>query len=406
MIDLQNIKKTHPQVLASILSQDDLMTDFLTKIKASNQGFWTAEVLSDSHENIKDFYKTNKDKFEQVVVLGVGGSALGAKVLLSLAKNKKLRILDNIDPDFVYEQSKDLDLKKTLFLVISKSGGTIETIAHYLYFAEQIKRLGRKMADHFVFIGDDNLAGFLQLECQRHNCQFFPMPKNVGGRFSVLTVVGLLPALFMEIDINELLLGARERQAEFLSAKASENSAFILASLQYQFYQQGKNENVFYAYANALQGFLDWQKQLLAESIGKNGQGITPLTAIGTSDQHSQNQLYFDGPANKFFIFLEITKKNHDLTLAKNDLVGSSMAELVRLSKKGSEGALTQKGLPNITISLPQLDAKNLGKLFFLFEAATAFLGEHFGIDAFDQPAVELSKKITKELLSKDFACE
>lgn len=398
--------------------------ELLKKIEERNQGFWSDTVLKNNHEEIKTFYTENREKYDHVVILGIGGSGLGAKALKEsigyppnppckggkkeenppsplFQRGKKVVILDNIDPDSIVKKTGKLDLERTLFLIISKSGNTPETIAQYLYFQEQLQEKALDLNEHMVFIGGKAGTGFLQQEARKHALLIFDLPENVGGRFSVLTNVGLLPALFMGIDTDELLGGAREMRELFLSEDTERNFPFQLALWQYELWKQGYEQNVFYAYSSALYGLLLWERQLLAESMGKEGKGMTPIASLGASDQHSQNQLYFDGPQNKFFVFLEVLKQNYELKLPNNDLVGDSMNKLFMLEKKGTELALQDEGCPQMTIQIPEKSARSLGQLFLLFQASTAFLGELFEINAFDQPAVERSKNITRDLLRK-----
>jgi len=217
----------------------------------------------------------------------------------------------------------------------------------------------------------------------------------------------------MGINIRGLLRGAREMRELFLSENAEKNMPFELATIQYLLLQKGKNMNVMYSYSHKLFRMADWFRQLLAESTGKRynekGEeifaGITPIASLGATDQHSQNQLYFEGPNDKLFLFLETESFNHTIPIPAPDtedfsyLQETDFGALLRLEKQGTEGALTKVNRPHLTIKMDKISEENIGAFFLLLEGATAFLGEFLEIDAFDQPGVELSKDITKELL-------
>lgn len=421
---LEQIDNKHGLSKAEQESQSGKISSFLGKIKVRNQGFFSDEILKDA-DLVKDILKYTaavKGKYEYLVLLGIGGSALGPIALqtafgkLYAKSTPELIVLDNIDPDMIAEAESHIDLKKTLFLVISKSGGTPETISQYFYFLRQITAAGLDKKEHFVFITDPTKS-FLLDESNKHEVRMFPLPSNVGGRFSVLTAVGLLPAALLGIDIRKLLAGAIEMRERFLSEEYAENLPFRLASIQYLLLQKGKSQHVLYPYSQKLFRIGDWCRQLIAESTGKRfaedgkeiNAGITPIASLGATDQHSQNQLYFEGPNDKFFIFFEVSSFRDTIKIPLPDtndphydyLKNADFGKLLSLEKAGTAGALSQVDRPHITIKLPQIDEANIGEIFMLFEGATAFLGEFLGINTFDQPGVELSKNITKELLLK-----
>jgi len=406
-IDLTNITRIDP---AHGLSMEDLkansglIEDFLEAIENRNQGFY--KVIDEDPKEIKNFAKSTKGKFENIVILGIGGSALGAtclqKALTHWFKKPKLYVLDNIDPDFIAELEDVIDLSKTLFITISKSGGTAETLSEYFHFRKKIEDEGLEAKEHFVFTtGKD---GLLRETADKEGITTFDIPENVGGRFSVLTPVGLLPAALIGIDIDALLKGAREMRDKFLSKDAGENLPFKLATIQYLLDQKGKNINVMMPYSQKLYYLADWYRQLLAESIGKTPEvGLTPLKALGVTDQHSQSQLYMEGPNDKLIMFIEVKNFENELEIPNPEnidyLENKTFTELINTEKRGTADALTQNNKPNLTIHIDEVNERNLGKLFLFFEGATAFLGEYYGIDAFNQPGVELSKKLTKEYL-------
>ncbi len=416
--DLRNIQKessTQPKTIA----------DVLQKIEKHNQGFYKIIDDKKTFTEIKNFAKKIHGKHKDIVVLGIGGSALGTICLQQslkhlfeneLKKNgkssnwPKLHVLDNIDPSLITELEDIIDYKKTLFIVISKSGCTPETVAQYFYFRHATESHKLDSKKHFVFI-TDHKNGFLRKTADEEKIPSFAIPENVGGRFSVLTSVGLLPAALIGINIDKMLAGARVARDKFLSTNPKENLSFQLAEIQYALAKKGKTINVLIPYAQKLSRLADWYRQLLAESIGKKlnnkgkivNVGITPINALGVTDQHSQLQLYNEGPNDKFFIFLEVEKLAPELAIPHSEKNAPKMSfnKLLKIELDATIASLTQNNRPNITIKIDEINAENLGALFMLFEGATAFLGEMFDINAFDQPGVELSKELTKKAIAK-----
>ncbi len=421
---LAAIDARHGLSAAEMQSTNMRLPSFLEKIKSRNQGFFYKEILDDSAlvQEILEYAAAVKGKYDSIVILGIGGSALGPIALREAFGNPyvkaspELIVLDNIDPDMIAEATAALDLQKSLFLVVSKSGGTPETVSQYFYFANELQKAGLSIAEHMVFVTDP-VKSFLLEEAQKYDVTTFPIPSNVGGRFSVLTAVGLLPAALIGIDIQKMLAGAQAMRDRFVDPHAENNPAFLLATIQYLLLQKGKSQNVIYPYSQKLFRIGDWCRQLIAESTGKRYAedgteifaGITPIASLGATDQHSQNQLYFEGPNDKLFLFFEIAQFANTVAIplptelqAKMEyLKDTDFATLLNLEKAGTAGALTKVDRPHLTIKVPQIDEYAIGEIFLLFEGATAFLGEFLGINAFDQPGVELSKNITKELLLK-----
>lgn len=382
-------------------SRADKIPAYLQQIHARKQGFY--EVIDDQNliDEVHDFAK--QSNYSHIVVLGIGGSALGTiciqNALGHLYKQSEpsLHVLDNVDPEFIAELEDVIDLSKTLFIVISKSGGTVETLSQYYYFNQKIQDAGLNHNHHFVFITDPTQGTLGDIAREQGN-KLFHLPQNVGGRFSVLTAVGLLPAALIGIDIQKLIQGARDMRDLFLSEDFATNLPFQIATIQYM---ADKNINVVMPYVQKLNYFADWYKQLLAESIGKTDMvGITPTKALGATDQHSQLQLYSEGPNDKLIIFIETQKFQVDLPIPNPELNGVTFNQLINTEKKATADALTENGRPNFTVLLDELNEYTLGQLFMLFQGATAFLGEYYGIDAFNQPGVELSKKLTKQYLN------
>lgn len=376
-----------------LVSEGEKIDAFLEEFETRGQGFvglprMKAMLLSVKHLADKMRGRINSGELQDVVVLGIGGSALGITCLRDALKGvtwnlhgePRVFVLDNLD--LIDEVEPLIDVKKTLFVVISKSGGTLETMEQYEYFSRKAP------AENFVFITDP-AKGRLREIGKENGIAMLEVPENVGGRFSVLSPVGLFPAALMGIDIDELLEGAEEMVKSFHSRDFHMNLPFQFAAVQYLLeWQHGVHMTVMMPYASRLLSFADWYRQLLAESIGKDGKGLTPVRALGVTDQHSQLQLYNEGPNDKLITFLEVEE------------LGAKFSHLISVEKQATEKALTQYKKPNVTLKIPKIDGRNLGKLFMLFEGSIAFLGEYYRINAFDQPGVELGKKLTNELLN------
>ncbi len=356
----------------------------LKKIHSRKQGFYT---FTDEKFTIP--------KYKDVVVLGIGGSALGITCLMQSLKPfcENLHVLDNIDPILIKKLEKKITYSKTLFIVISKSGTTLETMAHYFYF--------KKKAKHFVFITDPE-EGHLREIAKKEKIPTFDIPKNLSGRFSVLSPVGLLPAQLIGINTKKLLHGAETMREKFLSENLKENLCYQFAKTQYQLYKKGKNINVIMPYADQLKGLADWYRQLLAESIGKTQQvGITPVNALGVTDQHSQLQLYLDGPKDKLVIFMDVKNRSTDFPLPNPIHKDITFGKLLQIEKDATAKILTKKHRPNLTIALDSISEESIGQILMFFMGSVAFLGELFRINAYNQPAVDLPKRLAKETILK-----
>lgn len=334
--------------------------------------------------NLKPFLNLKKNAFKTFLIVGIGGSSLGLKALVEgLSTKKSVIFLDNTDPVFVNDQLKKITPKKTLFILISKSGETIEVLT-------LSKILLKFKAQHNFLVITDNKESSLGKLAKRNKIQIFTSPKNVPGRFSILSVVGMLPAILMGIEAEKTLKGAQ---------KTGWTSAYTLACYQYLHYLHNKNITVIFPYCERLSTFGDWFVQLLSESIGKAKKiGITPIKAIGVRDQHSILQLFLDGPTDKFFIFIKPTS-----SLKGTKVPGEpyTFENLFDCEYEGVKQAFVKKNLPFAEIIIDELTPQTLGELFFFFELEIAFLGNLFKINIENQPAVELSKHITKQLLKQ-----
>lgn len=382
-------------------------------------------------QEILEYVKEQKGKFENVVVLGIGGSALGIIALQRALnpfyynENAKLRgghpklyVLDNVDPEWFGEFLDHIDLKKTLFNVISKSGGTAETMTQFMIIQKLLKdELGEKATEHIVFTTSKERGNLIKI-AKNDDIKTFFIPENVGGRFSVLSPVGLLPAGLVGIDILELLAGAEYMDEICQTEDVWKNPAYLNATLQYLSYEDGKPISVMLPYSSALKDMADWYAQLWAESLGKrknrNEQvvyvGSTPIKAVGATDQHSQIQLYMEGPNDKVITFMEVQNFRKQIVIPHgyesikglSYLGGHTMNGLITVEKQATELALTKNHRLNCTILIPEINPFTMGQLIQLLEIQTAFAGELFNVDAFNQPGVELGKDYTYGILGRE----
>lgn len=383
--------------------------------------------------DILAYAKQARQQFDTLVVLGIGGSALGTTALttallhpfhnlLPSVERKgvpRVFVVDNVDPDQIAGLYEHLDLRTTLFNVASKSGSTAETMAAYLVARKLLEQsVGRiRLSEHFVFTTDP-FSGVLRELAHSEGIRAFGIPTGVGGRFSVLSAVGLLPAAIAGIDVLGLLEGARVMQAWIDEADVISNPAYLYALML--FIQQTRYQrsiDVMMPYAAALRDVADWYRQLWAESLGKaytrHGAtihaGLTPVKALGATDQHSQIQLYTEGPDDKVVTFLRVEEFRHEVPVPAPPaggeelayLSGHTMAEILNAEQEATAWALARHGRPSMTITLPRIDAGAVGQLLYLLQMATAVAGELYEVDAYDQPGVELGKEATYALMGR-----
>lgn len=362
-----------------------------------------------------------RDEFEAFVVLGIGGSALGPaavqQALNHLHYNElpaekrggpRLYIEDNVDPERMAALLDVIDLKKTCFNVITKSGGTAETMSQYLIITEQLKKVVGEDYKRHIIVTTSETKGFLIKIAQREGYETFYIPDGVGGRFSELCPVGLLAAAVTGIDIRGLIAGARDMDKRCASDDAYANPALMDAGLMVLAMERGVNMSVMMPYADSLKLMADWYAQLWAESLGKNetldgkpcNVGQTPIKTLGVTDQHSQLQLYTEGPYDKALTFLKVDAFRAETPIPHGCddiptiafLGGKSHNQLIEAERKGTEYALYKSGRMSQTITLPEVNANTVGQLIYFFELVTAYAGALMNINTFNQPGVEESK--------------
>ena len=351
--------------------------------------------------------------FATVAVLGIGGSSLGGQALTALRKSSKpfVEFHDNPDPFSWAKALKRFDLKKTHFIAISKSGGTAETLMQVLTAADALEKAGVKsLKKHFTIITephDSALAGF----ADSIGAAKLDHPLGVGGRYSVLTMVGLLPALLMGLDVKKLRAGAQAVLDEVLGAKSPDAAPAALgAALHQALSEEGKlATTVLWPYVDDLSVFGGWWRQLWAESLGKDGKGSTPVSVLGPVDQHSQLQMFRDGPATALFTLVTVDTKNKGPVapraranaLGLKYLAGKKLGDLVDAEARATAQTLFKNGRPVRQIHLAKVDEFSVGALMMHFMLETIIMGRLMGVDPFDQPGVEEGKVLAREYLAK-----
>ncbi len=381
---------------------------------------------------VREIARQVVNECENFVVLGIGGSALGNIALQTALnpycynldpaqrKGPRLFVFDNVDPmqlsSFLDWVSDKLD--KTIFNVVSKSGRTAETAAQFSIIRELLlKKLGPEGCKKRIIATTDTKEGTLRKIADAAGFRTLEVPDGVGGRFSVLSPVGLLSAAVCGIDIESLLAGAREMDSRVSRTDFFANPAALNAAINWHYYNRGKPISVMFPYTWRLKDLSDWYRQLWAESLGKTknlkGQdvfvGPTPVNALGTTDQHSQVQLYREGPNDKLFTFLQVKQFDRDLMMGAapqeapelNYLAGKEMSRLLNSEKLATEYALLVDKRPCLTVLFDKVDAFAIGQFIYLYETTTSLAGLLFDINAYDQPAVELGKEATFALMDQ-----
>ncbi|MBP5662529.1 MAG: glucose-6-phosphate isomerase [Clostridia bacterium] len=393
---------------------------------------WT-ELPYNQNEVVESILQTAqavRERFDTFVVLGIGGSALGPIAVQQalnhlhyneLPKEKrrapKLYVEDNIDPERMAALLDVIDLKTTCFNVISKSGSTSETMSQFLILWDRLKReMGDKAKDHIIATTDAAKGNLIKI-AQQEGFTRFVIPDGVGGRFSELCPVGLLAAAVCNVDIRALLAGAAYADELASTDDIYQNAPLMAALMQYLAMQKGYNISVMMPYADSLKFIADWYCQLWAESLGKrydlNGRevftGQTPVKALGVTDQHSQVQLYTEGPFDKVITVLGVEKFHAEIGIpegcadipAVHFLCGHTLNELINAERMATEYALLKSGHLNQTILLPEVNAFTVGQLMYFYELETAYCGAMLGIHTFDQPGVEEGKNAAYALLGR-----
>jgi glucose-6-phosphate isomerase len=401
-------------------SSKHIIDDVQSAHASGKLGFGDVPFDDASLRAVTDFATSHP--YSNILLLGIGGSALGPATLEAALGNpqsgKRLVVLDNIDPDFIRASLDSLSPQDTLVNVIAKSGATAETMATFAVVRQwMMDAIGEnKSREQFVVTTDPVKGDLLAIAQQQHYASFV-IPPNVGGRFSVLTPVGTLPAALLGLDVEALMKGARGAAVQ-ARKPFFENPALVAAFIQFVLERErGKRLLVLFPYSQALWRFAFWFKQLWAESLGKKMNrrgrevyyGQTPTAALGVTDQHSQLQLFVEGPNDKSFLFWDVKEYRNALPIehpfsgfdSMGYLEHKSIADLFRAEKLATEIALTEAGRPNATVVADRIDAETMGELMMFSQYLTAYAGELYDVDAFDQPGVEYGKKLTFAMMGR-----
>lgn len=381
---------------------------------------------------VKEYASMVRGRFDNILVLGIGGSALGGiavteallkpywNLLTPEQRNNYPRIffLDNIDPDSMNGLLDILDLRKTLVNVITKSGSTAETMSQFMIIKDRLEKvLGEDEYRKNVVATTDKQTGVLRQIAEQEGYKTFVVPDDVGGRFSVFSAVGLLPFALVGIDIDEMVNGIKDMDLALKNTDIHENIAAQNALIQYLMdTKKGKNLSVMMPYSSRLKYVSDWYVQLWAESLGKNEDlegnhvhiGPTPISALGATDQHSQIQLYNEGPNNKIINFIRVGEFDIELEIPRifeytgiGYLGGKTINDLINAEADSTKVSLSDYARPTVTITLPKVDGYNIAQLLYMLEVQTAIAGELYNINTFNQPGVEQAKNYTYALMGR-----
>lgn len=389
--------------------------------------FNQAEIVKE----IESVARNINERFDAFVVLGIGGSALGSKALFTGLKHLRYNelpgekrdgarfyVADNVDPDGLSALFDVIDPAKTCFHVITKSGNTVETVTQMMLALNALKEAVGDNYKENIIITTDKEKGNMKRIADENGFKTFIVPDGTGGRFSVLCPVGLLSAAVLGLDISLLLKGAADMDEICSKEDLKQNPAYMYALLYTAAMKKGVNISVMMPYADGLLNTAEWYAQLWAESLGKrfgnDGKevytGQTPVRALGVTDQHSQIQLYTDGPFDKIINFIEVKKFGKELVIPKAPLnvydaeylAGQTFNKLIASEMRATEFAVKKSGKMNMKITLSEVKEYTLAGLLYFLEMATAAAGEFLSIDAFDQPGVEEGKLATFALMGRE----
>ncbi len=389
---------------------------------AGHLGFRELEAQGDERARVLEWAARARDGLDDVIVLGIGGSALGAVALRTALLPRdwnlrtpearggrpRLHVLDNVDPRSLRDLLDAVPLSGARVVVISKSGSTAETMAQYLYVRDRLRRADLSLREHLAFVTDAS-RGALRAVADKEGIPSFTIPANVGGRFSVLSPVGTLPAALLGLDVDALIAGAAAMRDRCATGVLRENPALAYAALQWRAQTEaGQGLHVLMPYSDALRDLAPWFVQLWAESLGKRSAagahvGPTPIAAVGATDQHAQVQLFMEGPADKTVTFVDVEAQDESVRIPDAAdtpaelayLKGRGFGELLRAEARATAGALARAGRPSMTLRVTHADAWHVGGLFMFFELATIYAAALYEVNALDQPGVELGKQLT-----------
>lgn len=389
--------------------QTQMLAEFRKVVENPDHGFLNLTADNEHLARVEELVLKFQHK-RHFVQIGIGGSALGPQMLLSALgdfKNHSFTLLDNIDSDYIHRELSKIDVKEAIFYVVSKSGGTAETIAITSIVRNILAQnhiATSEFRDFFVFCTDPK-DGQLRKYVTENNLVSLEVPSNIGGRFSVLTHVGLFPAAFFKIDIKSIYVGAEKIKENILADDLGSNDLLKTAAhISERYLEANVDQTVLMPYSSLLKDFSAWFVQLWAESLGKlntegRATGLTPIPAYGATDQHSQMQLFMEGPQNKLLFLLNIKERKNDYSLnsgldleSAKKLERFNLNQLMQAEVAGSIKALEENKKDLILIEIDQLNEHSLGELVIFFESLTVLMGTYLKVDPFNQPGVEKGK--------------
>lgn len=411
----------------------EILDEVRLRRRNGEYGFYALGRQETTVVAIRRFAEGVGQAYDHVLVLGIGGSALGTRAVVSALRPAawnelsdeareffpRITVLENVDPTSVAGALRRIDPRRVLVNVVSKSGGTAETLAQFLVVRHWLEEaLGPDAANRHLVLTTDPVAGPLRQIAEREGIAALEVPPEVGGRYSVLTPVGLLPAALVGIEIDGLVAGAAQAIEQAEREELLRNPAALFAALHWAADTWlGARIHVLMPYSDRLRELAAWYCQLWAESLGKRVDrrggvvhaGPTPVAAIGATDQHSQVQLYMEGPYDKLVTFIRVEHSGEDVAIPTREglpealayLPGHTLGELLLVEQEATAAALARVGRMNLTLSLPSLTAQTVGELLMFFQVATGFAGAWYGVNPFDQPGVELGKRLTFAALGR-----
>ncbi len=402
-----NTQKDYKESIESKQRMQEAFLALKTEMDSDTVGYY--KLPSASLEHIKRLNNLDTSAFEQIVVIGIGGSSLGTKAIESILKDvtprvKEMIFFENSDPLTISNNLKKIDKKRACFVMISKSGGTIETTSIFKVIIEHFDLDLNGEDGKKVFVITDSDSPLSQF-AQAHNLEEFTIADNVGGRFSVLSAVGVVPLTLAGYDVKTLLCGAEDFIDNFFKEK--ENHLLQKADSLYE-NASTQNITVLFSYADSLNNFTKWFVQLWGESLGKidkNGDrvGFTPIGLIGSVDQHSFLQLIIEGPTDKTVTFIKIENFENDLKIPAISLKGIEKTDfinektfntLINAQCDATMQSVSDAGVEVDIINIDNISEKNIGALLVYFELLTSLVGSMLGVNTYNQPGVELGKQI------------
>jgi len=432
--NLDGVHGLTPERLQALVGRFPAVLDEIRGHRANGEyGFMDLGAQDATVASIVQFAEGAGQAHDHLIVLGIGGSSLGARALVGALRKPawnelhdearefypRITILENVDPTSIAAALGRIDPRRVLVNVVSKSGGTAETLAQYLVVRGWLDdALGPEVAAKHLVFTTDPTVGPLRAMARAEGIPTLDVPPAVGGRFSVLSPVGLLPAALVGIDVHGLIRGAqkaleRAQEPDLLANPAGLYAAMLWAADT----ALGARIHVLMPYSDRLRDLSEWYRQLWAESLGKKidrrGRqvflGPTPVGAVGATDQHSQVQLFMEGPHDKVVTFVRVQDPGLDITIPARPgvppemdyLGGHTLGGLLRAEQKATASALARMGRLHCTIELERLDAESVGELLMFFQLATGMAGAWYGVNPFDQPGVELGKRLTFAALGR-----